>query len=163
MWFSRCGELRCLKSPSAQSAWCTFYFTSDDYFLLNFPSLDMTYGMLLFIITWLLCFSRGFDRFIPGFDRFIPASIPVIGTLPLQSKCTLVNKICIVLYCEIILFNFLMKIVFHLKKNIFQIWDQNIFAEKIKLTPIQCCPCLISMPQAVDCDPQAITGVSQVL
>ena len=60
---------------------------------------------ILPIITWLLCFFPGFDRFIPGFDRFIPgfdrfipASIPVAGTLPLQSKCTLVNKMCIVLY-----------------------------------------------------------------
>ena len=55
-------------------------------------------------------FIPGFDRFIPGFDRFIPASIPVIGPPspppphPIQSKCTLVNKICIALYFDIILF-----------------------------------------------------------
>ena len=52
-------------------------------------------------------FIPGFDRFIPGFDRFIPASIPVTGTLPLQAKCTLGNKMCIVLYFEITLFHFI--------------------------------------------------------
>ena len=104
-------------------------------------------------------FIPGFDRFIPGFDRFIPASIPVTGTLPLQSKCTLVNKMCIVLYFEIILFEIN---IFYLKKHL-SILRTNIFAEKIKLTPNQGCPRLISMPQAVDCDPQAVAGVSQVL
>ena len=39
----------------------------------------------------------------------------------------------------------------------------NIFLKNIKLTPIRCCPRLISMPRAIDCDPQAVTGVSQVL
>ena len=127
--------------------------------------------VLLLIITWLLCFSPGFDRFITGFDRFIPGfdwfipdSLHVTGTLPLQSKCTLVNKMCIVLYCEIILFNLIWNKYFLFLKKIYQIWDQNIFADKkIKLTPIQGCPCLISKPQAVDCDPQAVTGVSQVV
>ena len=54
-------------------------------------------------------FIPGFDRFIPGFDRFIPARIPVTGTLPLQSRCTLVNKICIVLYFDNILFYLIWK------------------------------------------------------
>ena len=31
------------------------------------------------------------------------------------------------------------------------------------MTPIQGCPRLISMPQAVDCYPQAVTGVSHVV
>ena len=80
--------------------------------------------VLLLIITWLLCFSPGFDRFIPGFDRFIPgfdwfipASLPVTGTLPLQSKCTLVNGMCIILYCEIILFNFIWNKYYLFKKK----------------------------------------------
>ena len=59
----------------------------------------------------------GFDRFIPGFDRFIPASIPVTGTLPLQSNCTLVNKMCIVLYFEITLFDFIWNKYFLFKKK----------------------------------------------
>ena len=40
-------------------------------------------------------FTSGFDIFIPGFDWFIPVSILVIGTLPLQSKCAFINKMCI--------------------------------------------------------------------
>ena len=80
--------------------------------------------MLYDIITWLLSFFPGFDRFIPGldrfipgFDRFIPASIPVTGTLPLQSKCTLVNKICIVLYLENISFYLIWKKYFLIKRK----------------------------------------------
>ena len=105
-------------------------------------------------------FIPGFDRFIPGFDKFIPASIPITGTPPpLQSKCTLVNKMCIVLYFEIILFHFIWK-NFLIKQKHLSILRTNIFAEKITLTPIQGFPRVISMPQAVDCDPQAVTGVS---
>ena len=68
-----------------------------------------------------------FDRFIPGFDRFIPASIPVTGTLPLQSKCTLVNKICIVLYFDNILFYLIWKKYFLIKRKIISILRSNIF------------------------------------
>ena len=64
---------------------------------------------------------------------------------------------CIVLYFEIILFEIN---VFYLKKTL-SILRTNTFAEKIKLTPIQGCSHLISMPQAFDCDPQAVTGSSQ--
>ena len=60
--------------------------------------------------------------FFPGFDRFTPVSTdssPASTDFhpckhscywtppPLQSKCTLVNKVCIVLYFEIILFHFI--------------------------------------------------------
>ena len=38
-----------------------------------------------------------------------------------------------------------------------------MFADKIKSTPIEGYPRRISLPQAVDSDPQAVTGVSQVL
>ena len=98
------------------------------HFKLDFQNLDQNTGgkwlihgtklhkdNVLQIITWLLCFFLGFDTFIPGFDRFIPrfdrfipASIPVTRT-PLQSKCTLVNKICIVMYLEIIFIKFYFK------------------------------------------------------
>ena len=109
------------------------------------------------IITWLLCFFTalfyrfisGIDRFILSFDRFIPASMS-----PYNSKCTSVSKMCIVLYFVIISFQFLNK--HFIRTNIFLNW-------KIQLTPIQGFPRLISMPQAVDCDPQAVTGVSRVL
>ena len=84
------------------------------------------------IITWLLCFFPGFDRFIPGFDRFIsgfdrfiPASIPVAGTLPLQSKCTLLNKMCIVVYFEIILFHFIWNKYFCIWKKYIYINSEN--------------------------------------
>ena len=40
---------------------------------------------------------------------------------------------------------------------------EHIFAEKIKLTPIKGGPRPISMPQAIDCDPQTVAGVRQVL
>ena len=36
-----------------------------------------------------------------------------------------------------------------------------MFSRKIQLAPIQGFPFVISMPQAVDCDPQAVAGVSQ--
>ena len=67
-------------------------------------------------------FILGFDRLIPGFDRFIPTSIPVTGTLPLQSKCTLVNKIIIVLYFDVILFDLIWNKYFFLS-----IFRSNIF------------------------------------
>ena len=94
------------------------------------------------IITWWLCFFPGFDRFIPGFDRFIPgfdsfipASIPVTGTLPLQSIYTLVNKMCIVLYFEIILFHFIWNKYFYLKK--LSILRTNIFLKsKVDTNPM---------------------------
>ena len=121
------------------------------------------------IITWLLCFSPGFnrfipgfDRFIPGFDRFIPARIPVTGTLPLQSKCTLANKMCIVLHFEIILFHIIWNKYFLLKKT-FIISENKYFCWKNKVDTNPRLPRFISMPQTVDCDPQAVTGVSQVL
>ena len=63
-------------------------------------------------------FIPGFDRIIPDFDRFIPASIPVTGTPPLQSKYTLVNEMCIVLYFEITLLHFIWNKYFFIKKNI---------------------------------------------
>ena len=78
-------------------------------------------------------FILGFDRFIPGFDRFIPASIPLTGTLLLQSKYTLVNNMCI---CDIILFYLIWNKYFLIKKkNIYHISDQ-IFSWKIQLIPI---------------------------
>ena len=36
-----------------------------------------------------------------------------------------------------------------------------MFSRKIQLAPIQGFPFVISMPQAVDCDPQSVAGVSQ--
>ena len=65
---------------------------------------DKYYDMIVVFFPGFDRFIPGFDRFIPGFDRFIPASIPVTETLPIQSKCTLVNKICIVLNFDITLF-----------------------------------------------------------
>ena len=44
-----------------------------------------------------------------------------------------------------------------------QILRTNISLKKKQLTPILGFPCLIWMPQAVDCDSQAVNGVSQVL
>ena len=66
------------------------------------------------------------------------------------------------LYFEIAYFILFERNIFILKKHL-SILRTNICVEKIKLTPIQDCPRLISMPQAVYCDPQAVTGVSQVL
>ena len=62
------------------------------------------YNMIVVFFPGFDRFIPGFDRFIPGFDRFIPAGIPVTGILPLKSKCTFINKICIASYFDIILF-----------------------------------------------------------
>ena len=129
----------------------------------------MLYIYIYLIITWLLCFSPVSTDSSPVSTDSSPISTDtsllaflLLEPSPLQSKCTLVNKMCIVLYFEITLFSFIWNTYFLFKKNIYQFWEQ-IFLWKIKLTPIQGCPRLISMPQAVDCDPQAVTGVSQVL
>ena len=94
-------------------------------------SVDIHYNM---IVEFFPGFDRsisGFDRFIPGFDRFILACIPVTGTLPhtIQMHNSQWNVYCFALWCH---------------------------SWKIQLTPIQA-PRLLSMPQAVDCDAQAVT------
>ena len=73
------------------------------------------YNMIVVFFPGFDRFNPGFDRFIPGFDRFIPASIPVTGTLPLQSKCT----IKCVLFCI-------------LKSFYFILFEINIFLFKMK-------------------------------
>ena len=107
--------LTVLHRSVAALKYCGAYY---NMFVVFFPGFDR--------------FIPGFDRFIPGFDRFIPASIHVTGTLPLQSKCTLSNKVCIALYFEIILFHLFEIYIFLLKKH--QFCEQIFFAEKIKLT-----------------------------
>ena len=81
-------------------------------------------------------FFPGFDRFIPGFDRFIPVSTDssllaflLLEPSPLQSKCTLVNKMCFVLYFEHTLFHFIWNEYFLLKKHL-SILRTTICAEK---------------------------------
>ena len=81
-------------------------------------------------------FIPGFDRFIPGFDRFIPASIPVTETLPLQSKWTLVSKMCFVLYFEIILFHFIWNNFFLLKKTFINSENKYFLKSKIDTNPM---------------------------
>ena len=54
------------------------------------------------------------------------------------------------------------KIFFNLKKDIDQ-YIENIFSLKIQLTPINSKSMLISMSQAVACDPQAVAGASKML
>ena len=69
---------------------------------------------------------------------------------------------CIVSYFEIILFHFIWNKYFVIQKNHLSILRTNIFLKDTVDTNPRL-PRLISMPQAVDCDPQAVTGVSQVL
>ena len=70
--------------------------------------LNEYYNMIVLFLPGFDRLIPSFDRFIPGFDRFISASIPVTAPPPpLQYKCTLVNKMCIVLYFDIILFHFI--------------------------------------------------------
>ena len=96
-------------------------------------------------------FIPGFDRFTPGFDRFIPAGIPVTPpppppppSPPLQSKCTLVNQMCIFCILKSLYFILFDINIFYLKQHL-SIVRTNIFAAKIKLTPIQGWPCLIDI------------------
>ena len=62
---------------------------------------------------------------------------------------------CICLYLDFTLFEINIILI---KKHL-SIPRTNIFW-KIQLTPIQYFPRLISMPKTVDCDPQAVVGVS---
>ena len=120
-----------------------------------------------YIVTWLLCFFLpgfdrfipGYDRFIPGFDRVIPASIPVTGTPPPPPPYNpnAYKSIRCVLFCTLKSFYcVLFEVFFYLKKNIN---SHNLFPEKYSWG----WPRLLSMPQAVNCDPRAVTGISQVL
>ena len=90
----------------------------------------LNYNMIVVLSPGFDRFIPGFDRFIPDFDRFIPASIHVTGTLLLQAKCTLVNKMCIVLCFENTLFHFIWNKYFLFKNKHLSIMRTNIFAEK---------------------------------
>ena len=99
------------------------------------------------IITWLLYFFPGFDRFIPGFDRFIPGfdrfipvSIPVTEILPHPKpphdhhhhnpnahssiKCVLF------LYFDITSYHFIWNSYFQLEKKYVSMLRTTIFLRK---------------------------------
>ena len=67
----------------------------------------------------------------------------------LQSKSTLVNEMCIVLYFEIILLHFIWNKYFLIKKNIYKFSEQ-ISSWKNTVDTNPRLPHLISMPQVVD-------------
>ena len=93
------------------------------------------------IITWLLCFSPASIDSSPASTDSSPVSTdsslltflllePPPPPRPLQSKCTLVNKMCIVLYFEIILFHFIWNEYLSIKKNTLINSEDKCFPQK---------------------------------
>ena len=103
----------------------------------------MLYIYIYLIITWLLCFSPVSTDSSPVSTDSSPVSTDtsllaflLLEPSPLQSKCTLVNKMCIVLYFEITLFSFIWNTYFLFKKKHLSILRRNIFVKnKVDTNP----------------------------
>ena len=133
-----------------------FKFFVDIYIYHIQPIWNVTYVMYYDnIITCLLCFFPGFDRFTlvwtdssrVSTDSSLLAFL-LLEPSPLQSKCTLVNKTCIVLYFDIILFYIIWNKHFFIKKETSSLLRSNIFLKNTVDTNPRLSP---SQFNATDC------------